>query len=192
MNTIQDKERLPFNRCSYPKGNVTVCISTLILSVTSTWLFLQSCSSPPTCFCGANLLHTPITSHCDTESTWIHCPLSLSGGTSEALFSSSESDLIYSPSAHTKLSGYLGSSTFHLNIKAHEKMARHFKCHFCTALLSRNVTTEVLMTKGMSLEKQSLLCAAQPTHAHKTQETLIRKPYHFLDPKIGKNFDYCT
>lgn len=45
---------------------------------------------------------------------------------------------------------------------------------------------EVLMTKGMSLEKQSLLCAAQPTHAHKTQETLIRNPNHFLDPKLGK------
>lgn len=109
MNTKQDKERLLSNRCSYSIGNVTVCISTLILSVTSTWLFLQSCSSPPTCFCGANLLRTPITSHCDTESTWIHCALSLSVGTSEALFSSSESDMIYSSSAHTKLSCYLWS-----------------------------------------------------------------------------------
>lgn len=131
--------------------------------MTSTWLFLRSCSS---CFCGANLLRTPITSHCDTESTWSHCPLSLSVETSEALFSSSESDLIYSPSAHTPLSSYLGSSTFHLNIKAHEKVARHFKCHFCTKLLSRNVITEVLMTKGI-LVKQSLLCAAQSTHTHK-------------------------
>lgn len=64
----------------------------------------------------------------------------------------------------------------HLNIKAHEKVARHFKCHFCTALLSGNVTTEVLMTKGMSLEKQSLLCAARPTHAN-TQNT--RNPITF-------------
>lgn len=150
--------------------------------MTSTWLFLQSSSSPPTCFCGANLLRTPITSHCDTESTWSHCPPSLSVGTSEVLFSSSESDLIYSPSLHNQLSCYLGSYTFHLSIKAHEKVHRHFTCHFCTALLSRNVTTEVLMTKGMSLAKQSLLCATQPTHT----QNLIRKPHHFLDPKIGK------
>ncbi len=43
---------------------------------------------------------------------------------------------------------------------------------FLHSTFVRECATEVLMTKGMSLEKQNLLCAARPTHAH----TKYKKP----------------
>lgn len=88
MNTAQEKEDFPQAKLRSASASYIGCDLYM--------LFLKICSSPPTCFSGANLLRAPITSHRDTESTWSHCPPSLSVGMSEALFSSSESDLINS------------------------------------------------------------------------------------------------
>ncbi len=173
MNTAREKEDFP---------------QAMLLSASALlyWLWPLHGSSwsharhPPTCFSGANHNFSPW--------HWINMePLSsifVSGDVRSTLFIFWKwSDLL-----HTQLSCYLGSSTLHLNIKAHEKVAGHFKCHFCTALLSRNVATEVLMTKGMSLEKQNLLCAARPTHAHTQNTRNHRSP---SESKKRKHFDYC-
>lgn len=78
----------------------------------------------------ANLFHTAITSHHDVDPTLLQCPSALAVKMSDELFSSEGNPIWFTLPPLPQLRHCLLRAMFHLNIKACEKVARHFKCHF--------------------------------------------------------------